>query len=73
MKFDARLFNSRVVHDCHQPVKGNLLMFAALLQCDEYVHRAAEAECCVGRAEAAGPIIVDLDGVPAFTEKSGAD
>ena len=48
-------------------------MFAALLQCDEYVHRAAEAECCVGRAEAAGPIIVDLDGVPAFTEKSDAD
>ena len=47
-------------------------MLAALLQCDEYVHRA-EVDCCAGRTEASGPIIVDLDGALIFTEKSDTD
>ena len=47
-------------------------MFAALPQCGEYVHRA-EADCCAGRTEASGPIIVDLDGALTFTEKSDTD
>lgn len=42
-------------------------MLAALPQCGKYAYRAAELDCCVGRTEAAGPIIVDLDVALTFT------